>query len=76
MLLVKGGQYITGDWQIGFLAVAVYLSYCSRPHERNIGFLGALVILGLGLGYGIYRSGMPPIQPAYLWTFTCRVLTS
>jgi MFS superfamily sulfate permease-like transporter len=64
LLLVKGGQYITGDWGIGVLAVAVYLAILLADRMKgNVGFLGALAILGLGLGYGIYRSGMPPVQP-------------
>ncbi len=64
LLLVKGGEYITGHWRIGFLAVAVYLVILLADRMKGkIGFLGALAILGLGLGYGIYRSGMPPIQP-------------
>lgn len=63
LLLVKGGQYITGDWQIGVLALAVYLLILLADRMRgNLGFLGAIAILALGIGYGVCRLGVPPVQ--------------
>ncbi|OPY27173.1 MAG: Sulfate transporter family protein [Methanocella sp. PtaU1.Bin125] len=63
LLMVKGGQYVLGEWEIGLLAVAIYLVILIADRKKgNIGFLGALVILGMGLGYGIWKFGMPPVQ--------------
>ncbi len=63
LLLLKGGQYVTGDWQIGLLAVAIYLVILLADRMRgNLGFLGAIAILALGIGYGIWKLGVPPVR--------------
>ena len=77
VLLVKGGQYITGDWMIGVLAVAVYLIILLADRMKgNIGFLGRSSSSASALAMAYAGSACPPSISAYLSTFTCRASTS
>ena len=77
LLLVKGGQYITGDWQIGILAVAVYLVILLADRMKCNWLPGCARHPG--------RSASPTASTgpacrrssrAYPLTFTCRASTS
>ncbi len=64
VLLFKGGQYIVGDYVIGLAAVVIFLaSMLFNKRSEDLNFPGALVIFVLGIGYGIFIHGLPPLQP-------------
>jgi hypothetical protein len=63
VLLYKGGQYIWGDITLGVLAIALFLLAKLLSDRRNdLNFPGALVIFIVGISYGVYRFGMPPVH--------------
>ncbi|WP_424358924.1 putative sulfate/molybdate transporter [Methanocella sp. MCL-LM] len=63
VLLVKGGQYIMGDLYLGLLAVGlfVFARFVNRRHS-NLNFPGALLVFIIGIAYGFYVYGVPPVQ--------------
>jgi MFS superfamily sulfate permease-like transporter len=64
VLLYKGGQYVWGDFMIGVIAIALFLlAKLLSDRRSDLNFPGALVIFIVGIGYGIYKFGMPPVQP-------------
>jgi MFS superfamily sulfate permease-like transporter len=64
VLLYKGGQYLRGDLYLGLIAIGIFLFARMLSDRRNdLNFPGALVIFVVGIGYGIYKFGMPPVQP-------------
>ncbi|HTY90453.1 MAG TPA: putative sulfate/molybdate transporter [Methanocella sp.] len=63
LLLLKGGQYIYGDLLIGIAAVCIFsLSLLWNRDHDNLSFPGALIIFALGIAYGLYVHGIPPVS--------------
>jgi MFS superfamily sulfate permease-like transporter len=63
VLLFKGGQYIWGDIMIGVIAVVLFLLAKLLSERRSdLNFPGALVIFVVGIAYGVYKFGMPPVH--------------
>jgi MFS superfamily sulfate permease-like transporter len=64
VLLYKGGQYIWGDLWLGLAAFAIFVgARVLNDRHSDLNFPGALVIFIIGIGYGIYRYGVPPVSP-------------
>lgn len=63
LLLFKGGQFIYGDLLIGITAVGIFAIslFWNRRHD-NLSFPGALIIFALGIAYGLYAHGIPPVN--------------
>lgn len=63
LLLFKGGQFIYGDLLIGITAVGIFAIslFWNRRHD-NLSFPGALIIFALGIAYGLYVHGIPPVN--------------
>lgn len=62
LLLLKGGQYIYRDMWIGVAALAIFAASILWNHRRkDLYFPGALVIFAIGIAYGLYVFGVPPI---------------
>lgn len=62
VLLYKGGQFILGDLAIGLMAIGIFLGARALNDRRSdLNFPGALVIFIVGIAYGIYRFGLPPV---------------
>ncbi len=63
VLLYKGGQYIWGDISIGLIAIGLFLlAKLVSDRRSDLNFPGALVIFIVGIAYGVYRFGMPPVH--------------
>lgn len=63
VLLYKGGQYIWGDFMLGVIAIVLFLLVKFLSDRRNeLNFPGALVIFAVGIAYGAYKFGMPPVH--------------
>jgi MFS superfamily sulfate permease-like transporter len=63
VLLLKGGQYILGDPYLGLLAVGLFIfARVMNSKHSDLNFPGALVVFIIGIGYGFYTHGMPPVQ--------------
>jgi MFS superfamily sulfate permease-like transporter len=63
VLLYKGGQYIWGDISIGLIAIGLFLAAKLLSDRRSdLNFPGALVIFAVGIAYGVWKFGMPPVQ--------------
>jgi hypothetical protein len=63
VLLYKGGQYIWGDFMLGLIAIALFLlAKLLSDRRSDLNFPGALVIFAIGIAYGVYKFGMPPVQ--------------
>jgi hypothetical protein len=63
VLLVKGGQYILGDPWLGLIAVGLFVfARVINDRQGSLNFPGALVVFIIGIGYGFYVHGIPPVQ--------------
>jgi hypothetical protein len=63
VLMVKGGQYILGDPFIGVVAACLFaVSVLLNGRKESLNFPGALIVFALGIGYGFYRGGVPPVS--------------
>jgi|AGTN01.3.fsa_nt_gi Sulfate permease and related transporters (MFS superfamily) len=63
VLLYKGSQYIWGDLYLGLIAVGIFLFARVLSDRRNdLNFPGALLVFVVGIAYGIYQFGIPPVQ--------------
>ncbi|MCD1294280.1 sulfate transporter [Methanocella sp. CWC-04] len=63
VLIFKGGQYIYQDMLIGILAVLIFVaSKYFNDRTEDLNFPGALIIFILGILYGIYAHGQPPVN--------------
>jgi len=62
LLLLKGGQYVYGDIWIGTAALVIFAASIlwNRRHD-DLYFPGALIIFVLGIAYGVYAFGVPPV---------------
>lgn len=65
MLLVKGGQYILQDAYVGgFALLLAAISILWNRRFKDLYMPGALIVLAIGIAYGIFRLGMPAFQLA------------
>lgn len=62
LLLLKGGQFIYRDMWIGVAALAIFAaSILWNRRREDLNFPGALLIFALGIAYGLYVYGVPPV---------------
>lgn len=63
VLIFKGGQYIYQDLLIGLLAVVIFVaSRLANDRHQDLNFPGALIVFTLGIAYGLYQYGVPPVS--------------
>ncbi len=63
LLLYKGGVYVIQDLYVGALAVMLAaVSILWNRRFKDFYLPGALIVLAIGIAYGFYRLGAPPVQ--------------
>jgi len=63
VLLFKGGQYVLGDPYLGVIAIGLFIfARIMNDQYSDLNFPGALVVFIVGIGYGFYVHGVPPLH--------------
>lgn len=63
VLLWKGGSYVLGDLFLGVVALLIVaISLLWNHRHKGLYLPGALIILCVGIAYGLYRFGFPTLQ--------------
>ncbi len=64
LLMKNGGLYVLKDPWIGVAALAIFaFTLLWNRRQEDLNFPGALLVFALGIGYGLYAYGIPPIRP-------------